>query len=139
MAQEPTEFNWSQVGPKKPPAAAAQPQIEQPLASARSGNTTVHDVSPEPKQSTPAAPEPTFDWGRVYAKKPQATIGAEQHPIENRLNQLANDIKFGPPANDDRIPERLMRFLGYQGTQKGQSGNPGGMMPIVGAVEVYRS
>jgi len=135
MAQEPTEFNWNQVGPKKPPAASVQPQIEQPLASARSGNTTVHDVSPEPKQSTPATPEPTFDWGRVYAKKPQATIGAEQHPIENRLNQLANDIKFGPPANDDRIPERLMRFLGYQGTQKGQSGNPGGMMPIVGAVE----
>lgn len=92
------------------------------------------------QQAAPAAGM-SIDWSKLPTlggdeHNPQTgTIGPDQHPFEHRMNELVQDAKFGPGVNDDRLPERAMRAVGFHGTETGGQGGVGAAMPIAGAVE----
>lgn len=88
----------------------------------------------------PASQTSGIDWSKIPAvggeRNPQTgSLTADQHPIEHRIDDLANDMKFGPGVNDNRLPERVMRAVGFRGTETGGTGSAGAAMPISGAVE----
>lgn len=71
----------------------------------------------------------------IHSQSQPGTIEADQHPVEHRVDDLLNDVKYGPGVNDNRLPERAMRAVGFRGTETGGTGSAGAAMPISAAVE----
>lgn len=76
-----------------------------------------------------------IDWSKVQSQPNPANFaqaGPVQHPTENRIGEMIEDIKHGPGKNDDRFFPSLLRTIGFQGLDNGTGGGSGGVGETIG-------